>query len=144
MRNSEVVVLVETVNTVMDSRTIGDDQLEAVAKWAQMGTDEFGTSPYKVISILAAELKTARESSNLPSTTDDPAPPSALDTPLPGAPTADQTGEASLGGAITDETHEPEEAGELSGSVAVEPAYGSPPTSGPGCSAWCVRGLLYD
>jgi len=61
MRNSEVVHLVESVNNVLHNNKISDNEVEQIKRWAQMGVDETGSTGYRVIVILAAQLADSRD-----------------------------------------------------------------------------------
>ena len=61
MRNSEVVKLVESVNNVVHNEKIAAADVLPLARWAQMGIEEEGSTSYRIIKILVAELHEARD-----------------------------------------------------------------------------------
>ena len=61
MRNSEVVKLVESVNNVVHNEKIAVADVLPLARWAQMGIEEEGSTSYRIIKILVAELQEARD-----------------------------------------------------------------------------------
>ena len=61
MRNSEVIEQIETVNDVLQNRVVGDSQLSLLIRYADMGVAETGKTGFRLVSILASELKKTRE-----------------------------------------------------------------------------------
>lgn len=60
MKNSEVIVLTETVNDILQTKDVNDSQLDSVIKYADMGVNETGKTGYRLIHILATELQKTR------------------------------------------------------------------------------------
>jgi hypothetical protein len=62
MRNSEIVKLVDNVNNVLHRGFAADGELKMVQRWAQMGVEEDGSTPYRIAAILAQQLQDTLDS----------------------------------------------------------------------------------
>jgi hypothetical protein len=67
LKNEDVIKLVSEANRIAQSRTISNNQLDWLARYGAMGEESADSMPFRVISVLCAELKRERDDTNPPS-----------------------------------------------------------------------------